>query len=600
MTKHNDPEDSNTKPLTRGQKKKQEEQKKNQEDNNDILDVPSDPDSDEDDDSISGNTPPYTPTGYYADDDEDMDDDTKEDIDDEMDEGDEYVYLDENGYLRDGFVVSDDEDPDEDDLDESDSMKQIISPLELLFGINPKKNEKIDKLSKEDKKLYDQYDNIMDSYQPMSSEDYFLDLDTEAKKQIINQEQFISSQLRYDIPLRFQILNSSLPDSIKAIAIQKAITAESSRGGDAKLREWLDGLLRIPFGRYVTMPVNLASPPYQIKQYLQYSSNVLNEAVYGQQDTKNHIIRIISQLISNPNSIGNVFAIHGPMGTGKTSLVRRGIARALGRPFTLISLGGITDSSLFRGHSYTYEGSRPGRMVDILRDSQCMNPVIYFDELDKVSDTPKGEEIIHTLIHLTDKSQNMHFHDNYYTGVPIDISKAIFIFSYNNEEKINPILLDRMYKIRVDGFSLEEKIQIARYYLLRDIYGNFNFQPDMLLFSDETLAYIINNYTKNNYGTAEEGVRNLERCLEIIVSKINVSRLSQADNGYQQSFANVPEQPHLTDDEFYEFVPQNNQEYTMPFQLPDLQFPFEITIPIVHTLLNNPQTASYYMNTMYS
>ena len=114
------------------------------------------------------------------------------------------------------------------------------------------------------------------------------------------------------------------------------------------------------------------------------------------------------------------------MGNGKTTLVKEGIAKALHRPFAFIALGGASDSAFFDGHSYTYEGSHWGRIIQILQDSKYMNPIIYFDELDKVSKTSKGEEIINLLIHMTDQSQNKGFQDKYYAGIPIDLSKVIF------------------------------------------------------------------------------------------------------------------------------------------------------------------------------
>ena len=102
------------------------------------------------------------------------------------------------------------------------------------------------------------------------------------------------------------------------------------------------------------------------------------------------------------------------MGNGKTTLVKEGIAKALNRPFAFIALGGASDSAYFDGHCYTYEGSQPGRIINILQECKCMNPIIYFDELDKISDTPKGEEITNFLCHLIDYSQNNCFHDKYF------------------------------------------------------------------------------------------------------------------------------------------------------------------------------------------
>ena len=159
---------------------------------------------------------------------------------------------------------------------------------------------------------------------------------------------------------------------------------------------------------------------------------------------------------------GNVFGIYGPPGIGKTTIIKDGLSKVLNRPFSFISLGGATDSSFLDGHSYTYEGSTWGKIVQILVDSKCMNPVIYFDELDKISDTPKGEEITGILTHLTDTTQNSQFHDKYFSEVSFDLSKCLFIFSYNDESKVNPILRDRMYRIQTKGYENKDKLIIAR------------------------------------------------------------------------------------------------------------------------------------------
>ena len=124
------------------------------------------------------------------------------------------------------------------------------------------------------------------------------------------------------------------------------------------------------------------------------------------------MFQITSLSIQNPKSCGNVLAIQGPMGNGKTTLVKEGISKAIDRPFSFVALGGASDASFFYGHPYTYEGSHWGRIADILMTSKSMNPIIYFDELDKVSSTHKGDEIIHLLTHLTDPSQNNLFQDN--------------------------------------------------------------------------------------------------------------------------------------------------------------------------------------------
>ena len=208
--------------------------------------------------------------------------------------------------------------------------------------------------------------------------------------------------------------------------------------------------------------------------------------------------------------------------THNTSLAKEGISKILGREFAFIALGGTGDSSFLEGHSYTYEGSSWGKIVQILIDSKCMNPVIYFDELDKLSDSARGQEITGILTHLIDKSQNSQFHDKYFSEVEFDLSKCLFIFSYNDENAVNPILRDRMYRIKTKGYDCAEKVVIAKKYMLPKIREQVNFQEGDIVIPDDVLQYIISTprFTQN-----EEGVRNLNRCLEIIHTKLNLFRL---------------------------------------------------------------------------
>jgi ATP-dependent Lon protease len=151
-----------------------------------------------------------------------------------------------------------------------------------------------------------------------------------------------------------------------------------------------------------------------------------------------------------------------------------------------------------------------------------MNPVIYFDELDKISDTPRGEEIIGILTHLTDTSQNSQFHDKYFSDIDFDLSKCLFIFSYNDEHKVNPILRDRMYRIQTKGYDAKEKITIARNYILPKIREQVNFTEEDVIVPDDIISYIA---TSDALTKGEAGVRNLKRCLEIIYTKLNLFRL---------------------------------------------------------------------------
>ena len=295
---------------------------------------------------------------------------------------------------------------------------------------------------------------------------------------------------------------------------------EPGSGEYYKIKNWVDTFMRIPFGKYLTLPIQYEDGIDKCHEFMANAQKTLNDAVYGLNDAKMQIMQMLGQLITNPNAIGTAIAIKGPMGTGKTTLVREGISKILNRPFAFIALGGATDSSFLEGHSYTYEGSTWGKIVQILIDSKCMNPVIFFDELDKISDTPKGEEIAGILTHLTDTSQNTQFHDKYFVEVDFDLSKCLFIFSYNDESKINPILRDRMYRILTKGYNQKQKAIISNTYLLPKIREQVKFDSEDIRIPDETIHYIIENLCGK-----EDGVRNLKRCLEIIYTKLNLYRL---------------------------------------------------------------------------
>jgi ATP-dependent Lon protease len=253
-------------------------------------------------------------------------------------------------------------------------------------------------------------------------------------------------------------------------------------------------------------------------EFMSKTHKCMETAIYGHDEAKLQILQFVSSWIANPQAHGNVLSIHGPPGIGKTSLIKEGVAKALDRPFHFITLGGATDASFLDGHSYTYEGSTWGKIVDVLIQSKCMNPVIYFDELDKVSQTPKGDEIMNILIHLTDQSQNDRFQDKYFVGVDIDLSRCLFIFSHNNHELVNPILRDRMYNIAVKGFSMKEKLHIAENYLLSQTMKEAGLHEKVSIKS-EILQYVIENFTGG-----EQGVRELKRCIQTIISKINLLR----------------------------------------------------------------------------
>ncbi len=233
------------------------------------------------------------------------------------------------------------------------------------------------------------------------------------------------------------------------------------------------------------------------------------------------------------------------MGVGKTTIIKNGISKILNRAFSFIALGGASDGSYLDGHSYTYEGSTYGKIVDILIQTNSLNPIIFFDELDKVSTSERGNEIIGILTHITDNTQNENFQDKYFSEVSIDLSKCLFVFSFNNEELVNPILKDRMYVIDVKGYDKKEKVIIAKKYILPEILKEYNFIEKEIIFKDDIIEYIIEK-TKS-----EEGVRNLKRNIECIISKINIIRIKSDEfETYEVNKNNVNDFLNLKKDDF--------------------------------------------------
>lgn len=401
--------------------------------------------------------------------------------------------------------------------------------------------------------------------------DYFKKkLSNKEQQKIMNDLKEINSHIQIDKPYRVALLESQIPTKYKATVMQKLNMLRTMDTCDPeyyKIKNWVDTFMRIPFGKYKALNVSMEDGIEKCHDFMENAMKILDDCAYGLNDAKMQILQMVGQWIANPSAMGTAIAIKGPMGTGKTTLVKEGISKILGREFAFIALGGAGDSSFLEGHSYTYEGSSWGKIVQILIDSKCMNPVIYFDELDKISDSARGEEIIGILTHLTDTSQNSEFHDKYFSDIDFDLSKCLFIFSYNDESKVNPILRDRMYRIQTKGYDTKEKITIANNYLLPKIREQVNFTNDDVKIPDSTIEYLVTNqaFTKN-----EDGVRNLKRCLEIIHTKLNLFRLVK---------------------------PEKNL-FTKEIKM-EVSFPINVTTKEVDALIKNEETQNQSLLAMY-
>ena len=260
------------------------------------------------------------------------------------------------------------------------------------------------------------------------------------------------------------------------------------------------------------------------KKYFKNIDTILNNAIYGLDSSKLQIKRMLAQWINGKNE-GYIFGFEGPPGTGKTTLAKKGIAQCMkdengnDRPFIFIALGWSSNVSTLEGHNYTYVGSTWGRIVDGLMESKCMNPIIYIDELDKISKTEHGKELVGILTHLTDKSQNMGFMDKYFSGIKLNLSKCMIIFSYNDASLIDPILLDRIHRIQIKPLDKPTKIKVSHNHLLPEILDNVGYLPKDIIISDDELAHIIDTYTY------EAGARKKKKKLYEIYRDVNLKSL---------------------------------------------------------------------------
>jgi len=360
--------------------------------------------------------------------------------------------------------------------------------------------------------------------------EYFLTKSKEEQIEIYNKIAKIAGQdcnaLKYekDKPKILNILELGLSPYYRMQAICKLQMLEKMDTQDAeycKLSQWMDNLLSIPFGKYNTpnyintyledgevTQISKANANTKAKNILQTSREELDNVIYGQQATKTHILEIIARMISNPSTTGTVFAVEGVPGCGKTTLIKEGLSKILGLPFEFISLGGASESAYLAGQNYTYIGSGPGKIIQGLKQAKCMNPIFYFDELDKVSTTERGQEVMNLLIHLTDPAQNAHFQDQYMDGISVDLSRAIFVFSFNDRRLVHPILLDRMEVIRFHTYTPADKAVIIEKHLI---------------------PQIMNKYFGNAASSIKCIMKNKSKIMQLLVSRC--SRISSGTSG---------------------------------------------------------------------
>ncbi len=261
---------------------------------------------------------------------------------------------------------------------------------------------------------------------------------------------------------------------------------------------YIDTLLSLPWGVYSAL-----------NDDFEKAREILESDHYGLEVVKKRILEQLAMLMDNPDNHATILCLVGPPGVGKTSL-GKSVAKALGREYARVSLGGLHDEAEIRGHRRTYIGAMPGRIMDAIKRAGTSNPVILLDELDKIGADFKGDPAS-ALLEVLDPAQNCKFHDNF-IDVDFDLSKVLFIATANTLSTISRPLLDRIEVIELSGYLVEEKVEIARRHLLPRLMADVPSAADLSI-SDEALVSIIENYT------SESGVRGFEKRLEAIVRK---------------------------------------------------------------------------------
>ena len=422
----------------------------------------------------------------------------------------------------------DDEDEDEDDEDESEEEDNGRGGLIISFGGDETEDRMVPKrhnMKKETPAVKKFVELITKPREEDSIDcqiDEFKRLSAEKQTELLTTLDRNAAVESNTQSMMFKILGMKLTPETQAMVLAKYNSLQAMDPGAGeyyKHRAWLEKFTSLPLGIYKDIPVKLSDGTESCGAFMARAQRCLGEAIYGQEEAKIQILQFIASKIANPDARGLSLLLAGPPGIGKTSLIKNGIAKALGWPFQFVSLGGDSDASTYVGHQLVYEGSHAGKIVNSLVGAKSMSMILMFDELDKISNTPKGEEVQNLLVHLTDPVQNGDFEDKYLSGIPLDLSKVLFTFSANDLGKIDRVLMDRMVVIELQGYTIKEKMAIAQTFLLPTALKEVNLDEKVSI-GPEVLEHIL-----KEYASEEKGVRELKRCVEAVVQKINMLRI---------------------------------------------------------------------------
>ena len=324
-----------------------------------------------------------------------------------------------------------------------------------------------------------------------------------------------------DVDYKKQLaINKNIPDNVKAMVLEKIEEMKQFNNEYYKQQLYVRTILNFPWSS-PNDDMYYESLNRNKKTSMNYLTNVeekLKKSCYGHDEAKRHLLQMIGKWVSNPSSAGTCFGLVGPPGVGKT-LLAKSISKALDIPFGQITLGGQNDGELLHGHGYTYSGSQPGMIIKKMVEMGKSRCILYFDELDKAcSKHGTTNEITSILIHLTDPNMNQTFQDRFFQGIEFPLDKVIMIFSYNDSSLVDPILLDRIKEIKVQPYTLEDKLNICTQYIVPEMAKNVSMENKVNI-SDSIITYMVDNYTN------EAGVRDIKRKIEEIYLHLNIDMI---------------------------------------------------------------------------
>jgi ATP-dependent Lon protease len=380
-------------------------------------------------------------------------------------------------------------------VEESQHVLEIIDPVERLKHVNQLLSKEME-LSEVQARIQSQAKEEMSKTQ----REYFLREQLRAIQQELGE---VDEKGKEIDDYQDKIENAGMPDEVKKEAAKQLDRLRMMHQDSAEaniIRTYLDWMTDLPWGKATADRLEIKA-----------AAKILDEDHYGLEKVKQRILEYLAVRKLNPEKKGAILCFVGPPGVGKTSL-GRSIARALGREFYRLSIGGVRDEAEIRGHRRTYIGAMPGRIIQGIKQAGSNNPVFMIDEVDKIGTDFRGDPSS-ALLEVLDPEQNFSFQDHY-LNVPFDLSRVMFITTANLIDPIPGPLKDRMEIIELPGYTDQEKLQIAKRYLVTRQVKENGMKVEDIKYSDEAILDIVNHYTK------EAGVRNLEREIGSICRKV--------------------------------------------------------------------------------